>query len=417
MTDSPDPVAPAANDYEALMEELDGLGENLRTALQACFGEVLPPQVGARETGRLLGLRRNLGWKVFAVANSISIASLLRAMPGDSGWALLFEALDRLGCHPDRLAMLREAIAGLQRVLSGGVVDPACLRALGAGSLESAAQRRAMLRSRRMAFTAAKQIFAVHAKARIGTVIAAPSATPGEPMVDLLQLTLLEGLERFRAGPAFPIYHRVQAIREQAADGLGADDLDGGEHGPLVASLCSEGAIGHELRMPPPVAPDDRASVEFVDRDPHRVRPLRAAFAEIARRVGSPYASPAEPFAELQMPTVFPVEIALFDVFIHRTLPTGSEPSISLYGHPANVGRPTRWKEQQRLPLEVELAEKTSPRLPRRLSEPRETYQALLEHGMRQIGLPLSEFRHYRAIVPFPPMHSSLIVAWRLAAR
>ncbi len=404
-------------DFDALMHDVDRLGEQLRTALRSCLEEVLPPQTGARETGRLLGLRRNLAWKTFAVARSVDIVSLLRAMPGASGWTLVYDALAQAGCRSDSLEALRVAVSALDARITAEVIDPACLRALGAGSLESASQRRAMLRARRMAFTAAKQIFAVHAKARIGAILVAPSRGDREDRLDLLSMTLLEGLERTRPGPAFPVYYRVETTPTKDSDAIFGEIVDKRSHGPLVPSLCSGGVIDDALRIITPETPDERGFVEFVDRAPGRLEPLRAAFAEVSRHVGTAYASADERFAELRMPTAFPVEAAIFDVFIHRDVPMGSEPSVALYGHPANHGRRTVWREQQRLPLEGELVEKSHPRLPLSLAKVRDAYEALLELGAIRTGSPISEFRLFRVIVPHPPMHSSLLVVWRLATR
>ena len=77
----------------------------------------------------------------------------------------------------------------------------------------------------------------------------------------------------------------------------------------------------------------------------------------------------------------------------------------------------TRWHENHRLPLERELSEIGSPRLPQALAGVREAYASLIELGATTIGRPLSEFQAYRVVVPWPPMHASLLVTWRLVDR
>lgn len=410
------------SDYDTLVSIVNPLAEQLRSALRTCLRDVLPPDVGARSTGRGLGVSRTLGWRVFAVAQSADTFALLQKLPGKTGWSRIYLGLERGGCPSENLDELRRAVDALQGRISDENVDPAWLRALGTGSMESQTQQRAMLRARRSAFNAAKRIYGVHAKARFGAVLVTPSPGAGDGMIDLVSLSLFEGLERSRPGSAYPIYQRVrtyagQPIRNVAGRNLGGNEC--GEHtfGPLVASLCSDGAIGRELRISTASGIDGRSSVDFVDRDHRRTDSLRAAFAEYSPRVGSAYASALDTAAECRLPTMLPVEFAIFDVFIHQSLPTGSEPALGLYSHPSNVDPAMRWTEQQRLPLEADSFKSSRPGVPASLASARQTYKSLLKLGEGHCGCPLEEFRLHRAIVPHPPMHSSLVVVWRLAER
>ena len=418
MTHASAPTLLTDDSYDSLLQEVDRLATAVRTTLRRCFETTLLPGTGARGCGRALGLRRNLAWKAFAIANSADLPSLLRALPGESGWVLVFEAIERTGrCDPSDLADLRDAVQALSDRISAERLDPAALRAIGSGSLESVSERRAMLRSRRSAFTASKQIYGVHAKARIGAFLVAPSAGDGDPTVDLAAVTIIEGLDRTRPGPSFPFYHRIRTHQAGVSGTRLGGDLMPGELAPLVPTLTSEGAIPEEIRLGGRANEREQDHFEFVQRSPRRVGSLRAAFAECSRRVASPFVSGDDTHAELRMPTPMPVETVVFDVLIHRDVPRGSEPAASMYGHAADPSRVTRWHENHRLPLESELGEIGSLRLPQALIDVREAYAALLELGAGTIGRPLSEFQAYRVVVPWPPMHASLLVTWRLAER
>ena len=404
--------------YERLLQEVDRLATAVRMALRRCFETTLLPGTGARGCGRSLGLRRNLAWKAYAVAHSVDLPALLRALPGESGWMLVFEAIERTGrCDPEAFGALKSSVQALSDRISEDRLDPASLRALGSGSLESAAERRAMQRSRRSAFTASKQIYGVHAKARIGAFLVAPSRGEGEPMVDLAAITILEGLDRTRPGPPFPIYHRIRTHRSGVAGTKVGADLRSDEIAPMVPSLSSEGAVPEEVRIGQVESAESPNFFEFVQKSPRRLAPLRLAFAECTHRVASPFVDGIDTHAELRMPTPMPVEMVVFDVLIHRDLPRGSEPAASMYGHAADSSRVTRWHENHRLPLERELSEIGSPRLPQALAGVREAYASLIELGATTIGRPLSEFQAYRVVVPWPPMHASLLVTWRLVDR
>ncbi|MGA1044827.1 MAG: hypothetical protein ACO3ZY_06465 [Phycisphaerales bacterium] len=404
--------------YEALLQDVGKLAEAVRSSLRRCFETALLPGTGARGCGRALGLRRNLAWKAYAVANSADLPSLLRALPGDNGWALVFEALEQTGrCEAEAIATLRTAVSALATRISEERLDPAALRAIGSGSLESAAERRAMLRSRRSAFTASKQIYGVHAKARIGAFLVAPSTEPGESMVDLAALTIFEGLDRTRPGPPFPFYHRIRTHQAEVSGTRLGGDLMPGDLAPMVPALSSEAIVPEEVRVGPSSKGGQPEHFEFVRRSRRRLGPLRVAFAECSRRVASPFVHGSDTHAELRMPTAMPVEAVVFDVLIHRDLPLGSEPAASLYGHAADHSRATAWHENHRLPLEGDCSETGSLRLPQALVDVRAPYDALLKLGAETIGAPLSKFRAYRVVVPWPPMHSSLLITWRLAER
>jgi len=403
------------SDYETLLTVLGPLAEALRSALRACLREVLPSDIGARSTGRGLGVSRSLGWRVYAVARAADSFTLLRSLPGKTGWSRVYLALERLGCATATLEDLRSSVEALQSRMAAANVDPACLRSIGTRDLETDASQRSMLRARRSAFNSAKQIYGVHAKARIGSVIVSPSVDAGRDSIDLVSLTLFEGLERSRPGPAYPIYHRVKTFGDDETASIDGRNLSADTFGPLVPSLTSEGAIGRELRISPASKIDGRSSVDFVDRDRGRIDSLRAVFAEHSQRVGSPFASVAQRTAELRLPTMLPVEFVVFDVFIHRSIPTGSDPALTMYNHPANHAQSPRWDTRQRLPLEVDLVERVSSGLPAALAASRRPYKTLLGLAETQVGRSLEEFQLYRAVVPHPPMHSSLLAMWRLA--
>lgn len=412
------PPSSGESNYEEILRDVGTLVDAVRTALRRCLEEALLPGTGARGLGRALGLRRNLAWKAFAVANSADLPSLLRALPGDVGWTFIFEAIERTGrCSSEASEALRSAVSALSNRISAEQLDPAALRAIGSGSLESAAERKVMRRARRMAFTASKQIYGAHAKARVGAFLVAPSAEGGEPMVDLAALTILEGLDRARPGPPFPIYHRIRTHRAgEHGTRIGAN-LQPGETAPMVPSLTSEGVSPDEIRLGAGIREDAPDHFEFLQRSRRRLAPLRVAFAECSRRIASPFAHGHDSHAELRLPTPMPVEMVVFDVLIHRDLPRGSEPAAALYGHAADSSQRTLWHDHHRLPLEDEIGEAASLRLPLALAETREAYAALLDLGAQTIGFPLSAFEAYRVVVPWPPMHASLLVTWRLADR
>ena len=92
----------------------------LHRALRDALEQVLPALDGARACGRALGLKRHLGWQIYAIARTSDHATVIRSLPKARGWKLVLESLRKQGCPEKSLRALREAIQKLDGHLGAG---------------------------------------------------------------------------------------------------------------------------------------------------------------------------------------------------------------------------------------------------------------------------------------------------------
>ncbi len=139
------------SDLTATFATLSTHTTKLRIAMQEALEKVLPLSSGARACGRALGLKRSLGWQVYALANASDAATTLRALPRVQGWDFILQAFARSGCPARELNALRAEAKALESFLRLSRIDRDLLRAAACGGLDSARETNAMLRARRPA--------------------------------------------------------------------------------------------------------------------------------------------------------------------------------------------------------------------------------------------------------------------------
>ena len=90
--------------FADVVAEVATLREALRDALEG----VLPESSGGRACGRALGLKHNLGWKVYTVATSTDTPTVLRLLPrGTHEYAKLIKPSELAGhCRAAGLDLL-----------------------------------------------------------------------------------------------------------------------------------------------------------------------------------------------------------------------------------------------------------------------------------------------------------------------
>ncbi len=178
--------------------------------------KVLPLSSGARACGRALGLKRSLGWQVYALANASDAATTLRALPRAQGWDLILQASARSGCPARELDALRTEAKALESFLRLSRIDRDLLRAAACGGLDSARETSAMLRARRAATIANERIFGLAAHTTMTAVILTPVDTRGR--FDSISATFLHGIKRSRAGSPWPIYLSAETMEKRGQE-------------------------------------------------------------------------------------------------------------------------------------------------------------------------------------------------------
>lgn len=407
------PPTPRRPDFDAFVADATTRLARVQVLLRAALVAVLPKDTGARACGRALGVARNLGWQAWSIAFAPDAATALSRLPGPGGWSLLCAALATRGRPTAEIEALRAAVAELEQAVASSSTSVTLMRSMSAGGLSTAAESAAMAKARRVARTASETMQGV----RCGLNAVASIVGPIGPKhrFDLASASVFEGLARSRPGRAWPFYRWSVQASPRGKARTGGRALSGSTLRPLLPDLSSPKVetLG-EIRG---VDRGERTSIEFVDLDPSRTDGLRLAFAEAAKN-GAAIAADDEVPAVALVVTV-PVEVAVFDLLLHRSIPQRDTVAAALYA-PFD---PMMWvrnsdaalpvEESCRLPLEREPRVVESLRLPAKWRRCSDAYGEAVGRAVAALGRDLSEFSIIRIEVPDPPLHGLIVLRWR----
>ncbi|MFM1832576.1 MAG: hypothetical protein RLZZ461_892, partial [Planctomycetota bacterium] len=104
---SPDTSTGYAADLVALQQR----AEAMSVALDAALRSLVPDPTAVRACGRVLGLNKNLAWKLVNLAAAPDIATVLSSLPGKRGWQKTIEAFRESECDESLLDDLQAALA------------------------------------------------------------------------------------------------------------------------------------------------------------------------------------------------------------------------------------------------------------------------------------------------------------------
>jgi hypothetical protein len=392
--------------FEATNARVTVAALELHRALRDALERALPRIDGARACGRALGLRRHLGWQVYAIARTADHAAIMRALPKSRGWTIVFKALHDAGCPETPLKVLREAIRAMDRELASDTTAGPVLRAAAAGALDTAAQRAAMLKARANATRANALLHGVSVKTYLSSFLIGPAGAGGE--VGMATATSIHGIRRTRPGPAWPIYYTLEA-HDEAHPSRGVTTMKHRTAGvpPLVRDLSSSTADGSCLRMH---RDGETLMVELLDRGPANTDPLDLAFVEHLERVSTLTKASARWRLLFLMTT--PTDRTVTEVWFHRSVTPATDPSAALVSSPNLNRRVLAEHGMERLPLEVDAVPVDHPSLPAALRKHSAVHAELLSRAAHRLGAPIQEFNGFQLEVPNPPWMSMVAMSF-----
>ncbi len=395
-------------DFAATVAEVSGLVATLRESLRESLRSVLPELSGGRACGRALGLKRDLGWKVYTIATSTDTPTVLRLLPRRTGWNLVLKGLREAKCPETRIRALEAAIDSIAERLDAARIDRALLRAVAAGGLDTARESLAMVRGRAAARKANEEIYGVRAEALLGTYLIGPP--DAKHRVGSFGVTQFEGLCRLRPGPAVPVHCSLQAWHV-GWKGIRAGRGAGGGRGvpSLVADLSDpaiEAGLVRAVDRPPGTV------VEYLGDGSEPPRGYRAVFADFLPHGGT--AGPADDRGDLSLVIDLPIAHAMLEVWLHRSVRRTSEPAAALFGPFVRVPTVGEATDLMRLPLEATAEAIAKPSLPRAFTAGKPAHHEMLRRGAATLGRPLDEFDGFRIVVRDPPIGSRITLAWRM---
>ncbi len=370
----------------------------LRGALLDLYAQVRADADRPQEVSRLLGLNKNLTWKVSRVLQTEDAFAALPLLPGMAGVELLLAAAGKAGATEQSLSRARVAIAAIESMVATHGGDRATMELMidsrAGGGLE---------KSRKLAYRGNAGIWGVQAKVRVSAQVLAPN--PDDP--DMLDVVLVAGLQqvrRFRPIPRWPVFRLGRYEVEGAVERFGIEDASDGPEG-LLASFTRGAMPEIHIREE-----GDGLIYEVGDGPVGKTGEFGCYFGFGYRRDVPRYATKPDDTAWLAAAVAMPVETLLFDLFVHKDMPEALASETAVYGG-AWLGSP-EFPETARLPINeqaIHLGRGAN------LSTPlADQYPAVMARVFERTGWSPSDFHCMRLIMDHPPMPSRAVIRFPL---
>jgi hypothetical protein len=282
---------------------------------------------------------------------------------------------------------------------------------------------------RKLSFRGNSATWGVQARVHLSSYILAPSAERD----DMLDLGLLCGLldfQRLRSDVAWAVatmsgFHDEPRADSSTAlppgtihdlDRFTAVDPDYAAPGaaPLIGDFCSQ--------PPPPLravpgAPGTRR-YELVEGPVGKTAAVTCVTGLIRRGAAPRYRSTADQFGEVMVTLTTPVEMAILDLLVHRSMMESMPPSAHLYSLlPGGPVYPRAGRDHGLLPMSERVSELGSglgvpdivtPEVPR--------YTQMVRRMLAAGGWSLGDFVGYRLRIKFPPIPTLAVLRFGLPA-
>jgi len=381
----------------------------LQAAMRRAILAVVSHETGARSLARRLSVDKMIGWQAQRIASATDAATVLSALPGERGMAILLKAIEQHGGGQAAAETVRRAEAGLRSVFEQTGATSREIRAIAAGGLDSSSQRRHLEQARKSLYEATVAVRGETVSAEVAAWFVLPSRNDPS-LATLLALYMATGLRTLRPLGPRPVYSGTLTYRgKDAWERLQTDPSDRTRLPWLVPEASSPNLDRNTVSM----IETQNGRLVIADPDQHPSKSLTLGFADLIEGIGSLYESQDDRDAELGVNLLTPMKRLQVDVFLHESLPP-IEPRAALYfigglGLEHGVHR-----ELRRVSGEFEGKFVRSPEasIPPQVDAAR--YLKLIEHGTKLVGHPLSSFRCFRAVMSHPPVYTRAVVKWLL---
>jgi hypothetical protein len=383
---------------------------NLRRALREMIDAAGADISAPGEVARLLGLNRNLTWKLAKVVGEADIYAALQHLPGQEGLEIVASTLGRAGVAPSYIEAFKAAIDAFEAFVRQHAGDRNTFDLIldgmaGAGSGEYLEQ------SRKLAFRGNSGLWGLQCKVRSSTNIIAPNRDDPD-MLDVCRVAGVVGFRRLRPGIRWPLFRPRQYHddgttvetnpNEESLDPSAPKDSPG-----FLRDFCSNMPQIHAL-------PGRNGwDIETGDGPVGNLGAFTCFFGRLVRKTFPRYFTPRDPYLTLLCNVTMPVETMHFDVIVHKELESLGSPRVMLL---ASFDGSGIINETQSMPLDarpVELSGRPpmlgTPLIPR--------YDELTSFLFARGGWKPWEFRAHRLTIKYQPMHSVAALKYDLPVR
>lgn len=405
------PDAPHNTGYASDLAALDRRATAVSDAVAAAIGAVVRDPTAIRACGRVLGISRNLAWKLVRIAGAADLAGVLSSSPGGRGWRLVLEALTANGCDADLVRGLRDAVDRLDAEIAARGIDRRTLASMAGGGLDSPASREEQRRLREQATHANATVWGVLAEVSISSYLVVPSGTAD--LLDLESILSIRGLHRLGPGPTVRIQADTTAYRGDDPRRVAAH-LDETEAAACFDHDHSTPGVESELVVR---KVGGSPIVHFEGAGTSPVRPVDVVFHEHLERAAYVHARQPHEVGTFGAGVLVPARWFVLEVLVERSIPWQDPPEAAAYSQVHGIPPRNHWSELQRLPMTESAGSGLDADLPDDLDGVRAAHHAVLADAAARLDRSLADFTTHLVAVPWPVLASNVMLRWRLPVR
>jgi hypothetical protein len=379
--------------------------ENLRAALTELYVALGADPAEPQAVARRFGVHRNLAWKLTRVMRSQGSGGVLQYLPGNQGIDRVIDAFRAAGAPEVRLSAVQHAQAEFDAMVELHAGDRATLELM-LDSLGLEGEDDALETSRSMAFRGNSGVWGIQARTRLRTDFVAPNADRPD-LLDIVQVSALIDLRRFRPDAAWPLFHRAQynddgSPRESRMEPL---DLQSAET-MLWNEFCSEQRP--EIRVvPTPLG----TRYELVGQTIGNRGLTTCVQGGVMRQFAPRYRDDLNTRGDFSAQINAPTQHLLYDLIVHRDLADEIQPEALVLQ--AASADPGQYATAARIPCTERMRRLES--VPPRLSTPLfKRYAELAARVYERLGWKAEDFRALRYEMKCPPLHSVVLLHYEL---
>ncbi|MBK7406024.1 MAG: hypothetical protein IPJ41_15775 [Phycisphaerales bacterium] len=359
-------------------------------AVRAAFSEILTG-AGAdphdpQSIGRVVGLNKNLAWKVSKIVQADDPSVALEQMPGAAGLKIFLDSLERSGAAPGHLAGARRAVDDYERLIRVHSGDRQTLEMM-MTELSPSGRRERDEQHRKLLFQGGSYVWGVQTRVNLKIGLVGPSSRQG--CLDFASVNGLIDFRRIRPDVTWTMASRRSRNDDGSEMATAASEpidaaFSGPEHAPLMGEFCSRPLP--ELRR---LVDGTTTTFELVEGPVGNTGALTCVVGAIQRCI--PYfRTPENRWGEHSALCDIPSELLVLDVFLHRSFTFAMHPEAFLYSElRASYPYASPGRERNRLPLNEPIQSLGAGPLPLATPEvPRynQMVQAAFAHGLEVGG-------------------------------
>lgn len=381
----------------------------LRAAISDGLHSVKADITRPQSVSRLLGMDKNLGWKICRLVRDENTVSAVPLIPGSAGMKILTNALVRAGAPAEHVHELRAAFAALEELIELHAGDREKLEIM-LGNVTNDGQRERAESHRKLAFRGNSATWGVQARVQLCASFIAPGSSPR--MADLAWISGLVDFWRLRRDATWA----MAAARKTADDGslyeVGEihaldDRFDQPTAVPLMGDFCSRPLPAMCIMK----GADGALRYELVEESVGSAATTTCIIGLYGRNFFPRYRAENDTRGEHFVRLYTPVETLIHDLFVHQELTYALSPDLALYSQmPGGPAYPTAGPEHGRLAVYdpvIDLGagppDVVTPEYP--------SYPQLVRAVFKRMSWNPTDFHGYRFRLRYPPIPT--VALWR----